>query len=624
MSDKRTTWIDSPQPAVRSPESAGPDQRGANAPPVTGHRSRGWVAAALLVLAVSIGPYLNSLQNGFTFDDPVVVRDNPMVTRDSPAALLTAAYRLGAVYRPLTMLTYAANHRLSAEPFGFHLVNLVLHALVSLGVLALAIALFDSLPAATVAAALFAVHPIHTEAVNNIVGRAELLAAALVLAALLAQARAVRRRSAGWAALAVGSFALALLAKESALTTIALAAVVAWWVEPTRSWRRAAVATLPFALVGLAYLPLRLAVVGALGWPYPPPLVDNPLAHVATAQRIATALVVLLEYCSQLFLPLHLAADYSYNEIPIVTSALDGRFLHALGALLALAAGGVVLARRLPPLGVAFVFTVVPLALTANILFPIGTIKAERLLYLPSVGWSLAAGWLAAAALQRRRALALVAITLLTVAFASRTWLRNADWRDDLTLFSSAVQTAPGSAKAHYNLAIAYDGRGQFDQALLHMRHSLRIFPDSAEAMFVIGTIYEKRGLDAGAVRWYARANALRWNFAKPHLNTGSIRFQRGEYATAEAAFRTGLTFDPVNPRLLLGLSLALRAQGQRDEARLILAGIDAHDTGDLSVQDQLVQARLLDAAPPAWLLPAATRALLSAANEPSPGGDRT
>ncbi len=623
MSDQQAIWTNGAAPAARSPQPPVSTPFAAAAPPVTGHRSRHVASAAVLVAILAVVPYLNSLQNGFTFDDPVVVRDNPRVTRHSPVGLLTAVYPVGVLYRPLTMLTYAANYRLSPAAWGFHFVNLALHLAVSLGVLALALVLLDSLPAAVVAAALFAVHPIHTEAVNNIVGRAELLAAALVIASLLAQARAVRRHSPIWSALALVSFALALLAKESAFTAIALIAVLVWWLDPARSWRRAAAAGVPFLLVGIAYLFLRHAMIGSLSLPSPPPVVDNPLAHVALAPRLATALVVLLEYCSQLFLPLHLAADYSYNEIPVVTSVLDARFLLALGVLLALTAGTIAVARRAPALALAAMFTVVPLALTANVLFPIGTIKAERLLYLPSVGWCLAAGWLVAFAVRRRRVVALVAVAAVTVAFAGRTWLRNRDWRDDLTLFTTAVQAAPDSAKAHYNLAVAYDNQRRFDEALLHLHQSLRIFPDSPEAAFVIGTIYEKRGLDAGAVHWYARACALRWEFAKPHLNIGSIRFQHGEYTAAEAAFRTGLAFDPTNPRLLLGLSLALRAQGQGDEARLILAGIDAADVDDPSVQDQLVAARLLDEGQSARAPTATALPLLSAGGAASSPRDR-
>ncbi|MGD9765809.1 MAG: tetratricopeptide repeat protein [Candidatus Binatia bacterium] len=539
--------------------------------PAAPHRA--WCGAAIALLAAL--PYLNGLHGDFVFDDAIVVRDNPSVTQGAPTALLTSVYALGAVYRPLTMLTYAANHRVSPDPFGYHVVNLGLHVLVCLALFALVLELLGSLPAASAAAALFAVHPVHTEAVTSMVGRAELLAALLVFIALFAQVRAVRQSSRRWSAFGVGSFALALLAKESAFTAIALAAAVAWWIDPRRSVRRVLRATAPFAVVGLAYLPLRWMVVGALGWPYPPPFVDNPLAHVPAWPRIGTALVVLYEYCSLLFLPINLVADYSYNQIPIVTSPFDGRLLLAAAVLLAAGAGVAAAVRHAPALALAAAFASIPLALTANVLFPIGTIKAERLLYLPSAGWCLAAGWLFAAALRRRPMAAVAAVVIATFAFAVRTWVRNADWRDDLALFSAAVEGAPNSSKVHHNLAVALQRAGRLDEALAHYRETLRIYPDYAAAAFGIGHIHALRGDDAGAVYWYHTALHRDWQLCSAHLQLGLVHERRREYTAAEAAFTTGLAIEPGNPLLLVNLAAARLAQGDRWGARAALEQLD-------------------------------------------------
>jgi hypothetical protein len=121
-----------------------------------------------------------------------LIRDNPAIQRDAPTGLLTHVYQPGALYRPLTMLTYFANARLSNRPRDYHLVNVGEHALVTGGVYALGRLTLASHTAAIVAAALFAVHPCHTEAVSSIVGRAELLAALFVLLSLLSFASHLR------------------------------------------------------------------------------------------------------------------------------------------------------------------------------------------------------------------------------------------------------------------------------------------------------------------------------------------------------------------------------------------------------------------------------------------------
>jgi hypothetical protein len=341
-------------------------------------RSRCPTLAVVFIALVAILPYGNALSADFTFDDVDVVRDNPAVQIYPAHRLLNYVHQTGSLYRPLTMLTYAANACISRDPFGYHVVNVLLHALVAIAVFCLGLRILHSRVAAVAAALLFAAHPIHTEAVTNIVGRAELLAALGVLLALLAFARA--RESAGrrrvvWSAVSVAAFAAALLAKESAFTGLGLLVVFHWWIDRRVNLRQRLAALMPYAAVGIGYLLLRFAVVGALGLPEAPGSLDNPLAHVDLWSRLRTAVIVLWEYVGLLALPLHLSADYSFDQIPVAHSWLDPRFLIAAALLCGLAGVLVAAMRRAPVLAVAALFTLVPLALTANLLFPIGTIK---------------------------------------------------------------------------------------------------------------------------------------------------------------------------------------------------------------------------------------------------------
>jgi hypothetical protein len=285
-------------------------------------RSPARVALALVLAAIAVLPYLNGLTGDFTFDDVFVIRDNPAVQEGQIYHLLTTAYHPGALYRPLTMLTYAANARFSAEPFHYHAVNVILHAAVTVCTYLLARQLLVSDTAAIVAAALFAVHPCHTEAVTSIVGRAEVLAALLVIVSLLALGRALeapgRAGKILWGAGSLLALCGGILAKESAFAAIALVPALHWCLRPQASLKERVQLTLPFVAVGLAYLGLRLIVVGSLGLPTPPDALDNPLAHVALSVRLATALIVLWEYVALLVLPVHLAAVYSLKGITIV------------------------------------------------------------------------------------------------------------------------------------------------------------------------------------------------------------------------------------------------------------------------------------------------------------------
>lgn len=553
-----------------------------------------WALLALALLAAL--PYLNGLGGDFVFDDVGVIRDNPVIQRDPAWRVFTTVYEPGALYRPLTMLSYVANARVDRGPLGFHAVNLALHVGVTLAFYALAVLLLATPRAAWIAAALFAVHPVHTEAVTGIVGRAELLAALFTLAALLALARALRGAGAagrGWLALSLVAFAAGLLCKESAFTAIGLVLVVHWRLAPAAGLRRRAMLLAPYVLVGLAYLGLRLLAVGSLGLPTPPGALDNPLAHVDTATRLRTATLVLWDYLAMLVAPVRLSADYSFNQVPLALTWLEPRFWIAAGLLGSLATVALGLFRRRPEVTVAAALFAIPLALTANLLFPIGTIKAERLLYLPSAGACLAAGWLLAwLSDSRARTAATVVVSLLAL-LAARTWVRNADWHDEQTLYAAAVRTAPESAKAHHNLAVALQRAGDYDDAIAHYHRALTIYPDYAAAAFGIGHIATLRGNDDEAAHWYLAALRRDEHFAKAHLQLGLLYERRRDYPAAQSAFAAGLASEPDDPLLLVNLAAVRLSQGDRWGARALLARLDhAGPPADQHTVDLVAAAR--------------------------------
>jgi tetratricopeptide (TPR) repeat protein len=546
--------------------------------PSTDRFRRRSILYAAVGLSATI-PYLNSLGGAFVFDDLAIVRDNPLVQSGSAVAIVTTPeYLAEGYYRPLTLLSHAANAHLWPSPTGYHVVNIALHGLASLLVLRLALLLLDSTLAAAAAALLFAVHPIHTEAVSSIVGRAEVLSTLLVIASVLAFLSSLGREGSPrglFLALSAAALGLAVFAKEGALAGIGLAAVAGYWVSPRMARGRVLLDLLPLLLVAAAYLGLRWILIGSIGMPHVPGLLDNPLAHVTILPRLMTATVILWEYVSLLIFPVHLSADYSFNQVPVVLSVFDPHFLIAAVASTAVLVATLLLARSFPELLVALLFFVMPLSLTANFLFPIGTIKAERLLYLPSLGWCLALGCLIAAAARRRPALSILTCAALIAAYGGRTWVRNRDWRDELALFKGAVAAAPGSAKAHHNLAVQYEHRGELEVARAHYRRSLRIFPEYAAAAAGIGVTYELEGDATPALHWYQEATRLDWDSAKVHLQVGTAWKQLEYYDTAEAAFRTGLASDPESPHLLVSLASLRLDQGDFWEAVELLERLD-------------------------------------------------
>ncbi|MGH7893863.1 MAG: tetratricopeptide repeat protein, partial [Candidatus Binatia bacterium] len=443
----------------------------------------------------------------------------------------------------------------------------VLHAAASAAVLDLALLLVGATDVALVVALLFAVHPVHTEAVANIAGRPELLAALFGLVALSAFLRARREGATpGWDVVACGALAAGLFSKESAFTVLPLLALLYAWTRPGRPrWH----ALVPYAAVGFAYVAVRRVVIGSLVLAAPPPLLDNPLAHLSTLDRLRTAAVVLRDYVAVLALPIRLSADDGFNQVPAVTSWGDARFLVSI-ALLAAVAGAVWLAgrRRAGIVVVGAAFGVLALSLTANVLFPIGTNRAERLLYLPSFGWCLALGWLGATwARGSRGRIGVVAVVLLLL--AGRAWARNEDWRSNQAFFAATVAASPNGAKANKNAGSIYAMTGDWEAAQYHYERALEIDPWYALAALGLGGVRAARGAVGEARTWYARAATLDPTLVAAHVNLGELLLRAGDSAGAEAAFRAGVKGAGPQAQLILGVLAARAAGGDADAERL-------------------------------------------------------
>jgi hypothetical protein len=398
------------------------------------------------------------------------------------------------LYRPLTTLSYLVNYAVlgnTDRPAGYHAVNLLLHLANVLLALAIGQRITRRLWVSASMAAIWAVHPLLTEAVTNIVGRADLLMSLGVLAALycyIRQQEAPPKRRGRWQAGVFAAAVLAVFSKETgaivpaalALYDVLLGEGLASWKTRRRGWALAAV---PLAL----FLIVRVPVIeGASTRAFSS--ADNPLAAAGFWQARLTALAVLARYVALFLWPASLSPDYSFAQIPLATgSALDW---FSWTVVAALAAAAILLAKRGGAIAFALGFALLTLLPSSNLLFASGTIMAERLMYLPALGLTAAlVALLAPVARDERRVAVLVAVTaIVAVAATARSYARNRDWRDELSLWTSAVAAAPNSFKTHSAYAEAlYQAdpeKKNLPQVIAEKERSLSILaalPDPAE-----------------------------------------------------------------------------------------------------------------------------------------------
>jgi tetratricopeptide (TPR) repeat protein len=419
------------------------------------------------LLAATALAYANALAASFQFDDFRVIVDNPRVHG------LAAWWASMPGIRPLLKLSYALNWSLSPAAFGFHAVNLLLHTIN----VALVWRLSRHFPAPPgweagrherarlIATLLFALHPVQTEAVTYVSGRSMSLMALFGLAALLAWLEAGHRRPRAWKALALVLFAAALASKEVALVLPLALLLLPPPGEAARAWLKPVLA----AMLPLAGLLALLGYGYLLGTPPPRGLAAN----------LASETHALFYLAGQLLRPLALNIDPELPEFP-GWRALP--LLEAAG-LLALLAYAWRRRRDLPWLFFGLAWGLL-LLLPTHSLIPRADLASERHLYLAALGLYWIAGVVLAGAPILRPAPRWLAIVAgLCVLGIGLTALRNADYRDEISLWRATAKQSPSKARVWNNLGYAHALAGQAEPARTAFSEALRLDPGHPRAL---------------------------------------------------------------------------------------------------------------------------------------------
>lgn len=478
----------------------------------------------LLVAAVAALLYLPTVRFGFAYDDAIVVETHPQVTGHAWRAIAVSPYHVGrdvrvqtGAYRPLTIASLAANHLATGmHAWSYHLVNVLLHALVAALVLGLGEAIGLGAMAALAGALLFAVHPVHVEAVANVAGRGELLSTVLAVAALLVYVRArsaTDRVSASSAAAVAVLLAAAAFAKENVVTLVGVVAL--WELLRVKRFRGAALPLLAVVVPVALYVAARWAVLGGLGLaPGAVTPMENPIVGLTGTPRLATVLAVFGRAVSLVVTPLRLSPDYGFAEIVPSPSLLAPGPIVGLTLLVAMVAAIVLTWRRAPLVAFLIASFLATDAIVSNAVILIGTVLGDRLLYLPSVFVCLLAG-LGAGAVARSvgRKTAYACLAVILTVFAARSFLYAETWKDDATLFEYAARVAPNSVRGVGSWGALLAERGRLDEARPILDRAVALAPD----------------------------------FIPNRLNRGAAALAAGDLDAAEADARRVLELDPGN-----------------------------------------------------------------------------
>jgi tetratricopeptide (TPR) repeat protein len=576
-----------------------------------------WTARGIL-LAVVLAVYWNAFGTGIVLDANQLVASDSRIrglSFENLKVIFTTDYwwpsSTDRLYRPLSTISFLFNYAVlgnGPQPLGYHAMNILLHALNSWLVFALARRTLKSARVALFAACLWAAHPIGVDAVTNIAGRADLLASAGILGGLCLYARgsdASPLRRAGLAACAT----LAIFSKENGAMLIALMAL--WDLVPgigeRANLRKRAIDYLMVAApIGL-WLFLRFRAFESLSVPLLA-FVDNPLRGATFWAARWTAVKVLALDLALLIWPARLTFDRAYHQIPIAGA---GDPLAWIGLIAAAAIFGLAIwKRRQEPLWFwaagFFGLTLLP---SSNLAVIIGATMAERFLYLPSIAFAVTVAALAARHLRPRQAA--MALGAAIVLYGGRTLARNPDWQDNLTLAAhdSRVSTESFRVRAMHGEFLFGKDKRNLDLATRELEKAWSVLEPLPGAQSepnvpaTLGLYYLVKGDQSGSKtaegqRWYGKARtvleradrtaraiqeamdtaqlehgkplAARRPYGRVYLILGDTYRALGNHAAALEAYRTGREFDPAADEGYDGAANAHLALGQPEMAALI------------------------------------------------------
>lgn len=543
-------------------------------------------ACLILILLASL-PYLNALANGFVYDDHDQVLENPYIHSfryigkifGSTVWTFQGAQGVSNYYRPLMTFAYLLSYKLFGPlPFGFHLVNLVLHISVVLLLFIVTERLFQDRLLSLIAAGLFALHPIHTESVAWIAAITDLelsffFLLTFLLYLLLPDTQAQNRRYWLSYAFMLLAYGLALLSKEQALVLPALVIVYEHFYRDgssTRQFQDKFRRYLPLCLFAAAYIAFRLFVLGGFA-----PAIWRP--SLPWKEVLLNAVALIGVYLAKLIWPVHLVAFYVFHESHTI---LDRHVLAGLAGLMVCAALFAFLWRNARPLSFAFLWMGATLAPVLNARWMPAQVFAERYLYLPSVGFCWLAGG-AVAKLWREacsgspsafRVFAKQAIVLVVVAiaclYAIATVERNRDWRSDEVLYRRTLELQPDAQVIHTNLGVYYSDHG--DWAAAEREWTLALGPGQPSAVTLndLGLVRKNQKRYSEAADLFDQAIRLRPKYMAPYKNLAEMYEEMGRLEDADRQYRQAVSLAPLDVNAHNRYGHFLLQQGRNSEAR--------------------------------------------------------
>ncbi len=569
--------------------------------------------------------YANSIPNKYAFDDNITIETNAYVqmgfsgipkimTNDSYASFYTylggdpSRQLSGGRFRPLSEIIFAIEQQLFGDstllPHFRHFINIVAY-------MACIIALFYFLERillkkvpggsdmAFVAALLFAIHPLHTEVVANIKSLDEILSMFFIMLTFIFSFKYLKSYKTKDMIIGAGSFLLAMLSKEYAVTLIFFIPFLFYLLEG-KNPVSAILAAVPYYIAFIVYLVLRYNAVGFHNNASSADLVSNPYFHATHIQKAATEWFVLGKYIGLLFLPYPLSADYSYNQISNHNFS-DISVMLSIVIYITILIWGISLLQKKSVLSFAVFFFLLNIFMISNFVLDIGATMGERLVFHSSLGLVIVLSYylvkaISTMSLPAKRSIIIGVMSVITLICFGETVIRNVQWMDDTSLFIHDAGVVPRSFLVNSNAGVGYmrlydqkenskeQSRADLDSARKYLKRALQHKPDWMMLPQVViyinlGDVYLYQGFPDSAQYCWDMAEKLKpdypglrakYNLLPPLYSSLalSLGIKNGKPLEAIVYFRKALLIDSTNGAMWDNIGGAYFTVKQYDSAR--------------------------------------------------------
>ena len=533
----------------------------------------------ILILSAVL-PYLVGLGGELVFDDIPLIKEDPFYLQESnPFNCWNRSFwkveESQGLYRPLTLFSYWLDVRFYSlwadkntqlfEP-GFRITNLIWHVIITILLFQLLLKLSFGKIRSFIASLIYALHPIHVEAVTPAFGRGELLCALFILLGLLLHLN--RKKSNIYIFLAGFCYSLAFMSKENGVLFLPIVILVDFYsnklferrfsLKSIYKFYKKSSLVIPYSIYSFALFAIFCCRYLAIGSWLPAkqffqPFIDNNIALSSPVLRVVTAIRIQGMALVKFFWPLNLSCDYSYAEIIPSHSIFDPFTWLTIVLFVAIPSIYIYFFPRdknkIIFLALVYILSVIP---AGNFIIPAGTIFAERLQYLPSIFLSIFFAMLIVRISQLLpRKITIVLSLLIFGGLFFRTYYRTFVWQNSMTLAISGIESAPKSLKVWNNLSAQLCAIKDYRGAIIAVSKAIEIYPEYATGYVNRGSYYFRAGDNKKAKEDILYAISLSENHLYAHFVLAVIYLDEKDFNKADKIIRKILKYYPTNKKLL-------------------------------------------------------------------------